>query len=155
MEGKTDCWDRMMHSWVLEGEESWGRRTRRRNGGREGRGGYRVHGRGAETEPKGRRKGGRWGGEEGGGESVWPETQERKKGAGHRDAQPGCLLLPRRLSAQGGPTTVPLEPPGVSTITTGAPTFHTHASTHLPWLHLMGTLATSHAPPAPPDTAPA
>ena len=25
MEGKTDCWDRMMHSWVLEGEESWGR----------------------------------------------------------------------------------------------------------------------------------
>ena len=28
MEGKTDCWDRMMHSWVLEGEESWGRRTR-------------------------------------------------------------------------------------------------------------------------------
>ena len=30
MEGKTDCWDRMMHSWVLEGEriDLWGKESR-------------------------------------------------------------------------------------------------------------------------------
>ena len=56
MEGKTDRWDRMMHSWVMAGEESWGRRVRRRNGGREGGGGHGVQRRGAEAELRGRRK---------------------------------------------------------------------------------------------------
>lgn len=94
MEGKTDCWDRMMHSWVLEGEESWGRRTRRRNGGREGRGGYRVHGRGAETEPRGRRKG-----------DDGAERRAVGRACGHRDTREkkGCRT-------QGRPAGLPAAP---------------------------------------------
>lgn len=143
MEGKTDRWDRMMHSWVMAGEESWGRRVRRRNGGREGGGGHGVQRRGAEAELRGRRKG------EGGrrgrhGESVWPQ----------RHKSPGRENMGRRTQGRpAGPPAAPQEaecpqrsfwnPPRVSTITTGAPTFHTHAHT---CVHTLA-LAASHGHP--------
>lgn len=61
-------------------------------GGREGGGGgHGVQRRGAEAEPRGRRKGEGWAERKAWGERVATETQEswqRTRGAGHRGAQP-------------------------------------------------------------------
>lgn len=151
MEGKTDRWDRMMHGWVMEGEESWGRRTRRRNGGREGRGRYggaeeagRLSRGGEGRGTVGRR--GRWWGER---MMQRLTSPGREKGCRTQGHPAGLPAAPQEAERPQRPL---WNPPRLSTITTGAPTFHTH--TRVRAHTCPGCISRAPSPPLTPSSAP-